>query len=220
MKKQETERFTILIILTIIILIFLYSIFELREKINNYKQLMLSSETDISVSETDGITEEAFVSSEPPQKGYTYYDILLPYELQEYTQDLCVKHNADLELIFAIMNTESGFNQTASNGKCHGLMQIHSSSAMWFSSEYGLDIKNVYGNIEAGIIIYKMYEKEYKSQNKALIRYNSTSKYANSLFNKGITENRYTDKVYKNLEYVRSMRIDDGKEVVISQTNR
>ena len=154
---------------------------------------------------------------EPAERKYTYYDIPLSYELQQYTQDLCRRYGVDYELILAIMKTESNFNPCAVGGSCYGLMQIHKSGFAWLEETYDLQPVIFHNdgeaeqiipeNIEAGIIIYKMYLDEYGSQDKALIRYNSTAKYAKGLLKKGVTENKYTRKVYENLGIIKELKL-------------
>lgn len=58
--------------------------------------------------------------------GYRPID-KLTIELQNHIYNLCVENGVEFSIVMAIIEKESGFNSSASNGVCIGLMQLHSS---------------------------------------------------------------------------------------------
>ena len=58
--------------------------------------------------------------------GYRPID-KLTIELQNHIYNLCVENGVEFSIVMAIIEKESGFNFSASNGVCRGLMQLHSS---------------------------------------------------------------------------------------------
>lgn len=58
--------------------------------------------------------------------GYRPID-KLAIELQNHIYNLCVENSIEFSIVMAIIEKESGFNPSASNGVCIGLMQLHSS---------------------------------------------------------------------------------------------
>ena len=58
--------------------------------------------------------------------GYRPID-KLSVDLQNHIYNLCVENGVEFSIVMAIIEKESGFNSSASNGVCIGLMQLHSS---------------------------------------------------------------------------------------------
>lgn len=58
--------------------------------------------------------------------GYRPID-KLSVDLQNHIYNLCVENGVEFSIVMAIIEKESGFNSSASNGVCVGLMQLHSS---------------------------------------------------------------------------------------------
>ena len=80
------------------------------------------------------VIETAIVTNPPETKtiknieavGYRPID-KLTIELQNHIYNLCVENGVEFSIVMAIIEKESGFNSSASNGVCVGLMQLHSS---------------------------------------------------------------------------------------------
>lgn len=78
---------------------------------------------------------ETIIVTNPPETqtikdivavGYRPID-KLTIELQNHIYNLCVENGVEFSIVMAIIEKESGFNSSASNGVCIGLMQLHSS---------------------------------------------------------------------------------------------
>ena len=68
----------------------------------------------------------------------------LSIDLQNHIYNLCVENGVSFSIIMSIIEKESGFNASASNGVCIGLMQLHSA----YNSG---DLYDAYHNTELGI---------------------------------------------------------------------
>lgn len=75
--------------------------------------------------------------------GYKQVD-KLSLDLQNHIYNLCVENGVSFSIIMSIIEKESGFNASASNGVCIGLMQLHSA----YNSG---DLYDAYHNTELGI---------------------------------------------------------------------
>ena len=75
--------------------------------------------------------------------GYKPVD-KLSIDLQNHIYNLCVENGVSFSIIMSIIEKESGFNASASNGVCIGLMQLHSA----YNSG---DLYDAYYNTELGI---------------------------------------------------------------------
>lgn len=61
----------------------------------------------------------------PAKVQKVYRDIPLSHELQDAVDNACEKYRVSPEVLYAVMETESGYQMDAQNGQCIGLMQIH-----------------------------------------------------------------------------------------------
>lgn len=84
--------------------------------------------TQIKVIETTIVTNppETQTIKDIGAVGYRPID-KLTIELQNHIYNLCVENGVEFSIVMAIIEKESGFNSSASNGVCIGLMQLHSS---------------------------------------------------------------------------------------------
>lgn len=102
---------------------------------------------------------------------YTYYDVPLSYEIQQYITDQCLEKFGTLELcgynlpklVINIIRWESGFDAENDNGKCCGLMSVtHKLSDAIKEEERITNLIEPAQNIRAGIRILKnMYDYAY-----------------------------------------------------------
>ena len=60
-----------------------------------------------------------------------YRDIPLSHELQDVALAACEEYGILPDVLFAVMEVESGYQTDAKNGECYGLMQIHSINLPW-----------------------------------------------------------------------------------------
>ena len=135
-------------------------------------------------------------------QAYTYYDIPLSDELQEYTQDLCEEYEVSYLVILAIIGEESRYQaDVISETKDYGIMQININNHAWVSEAIGItDIMEVKQNIHAGIYIYA-YHKRWSDDTAYLINaYNMGHGRAYSLHRQGIRQGDYLDRVVERLE--------------------
>ena len=71
-------------------------------------------------------TTPIIVVVEPEQPTRAYFNIPLPYNVQDHIFDECDKYNVDPAIVVALINRESKFNDYAigDDGRSFGLMQI------------------------------------------------------------------------------------------------
>ena len=89
------------------------------------------------------ITNTTIQTTQAAAVGYKPID-KLSIDLQNHIYDLCVENGVSFSIIMSIIEKESGFNASASNGVCIGLMQLHSA----YNSG---DLYDAYHNTELGI---------------------------------------------------------------------
>ena len=131
-------------------------------------------------------------------------DIPLSDELQEYTYGIAQKYNVDYDLMLAIMQTESQFqNVVSDNGEDIGLCQINVINAEWLYNEHGIyNLMDERQNIEACAIILDKLQGQFESENHVVMAYNLGAGKAEKFIRSGkITE--YTEKVYENMEEIK-----------------
>ena len=107
-------------------------------------------------------------------------EIIYPRKYQEIVTNVSSKYEIDENLIYAIIKTESNFNENAtSKAKAKGLMQIVDDTAIEISKKIGIenfDISMLYDpeiNIEIGTYYFKELYDKYKNRTIAIIAYNA-----------------------------------------------
>ena len=124
-----------------------------------------------------------------------YRDIPLDHELQDVVLAACEEYGVLPDVLFAVMEVESGYQLDARNGECYGLMQIHSINLPWLSEQIGTtDLSDPVQNIRAGAYILGGYLKRY-SLTDSLMAYNLGEGGAKAQWAQGIHETAYTRKV-------------------------
>jgi len=139
-----------------------------------------------------------------PDKAPYLRDIPLSDELQEYTYGIAQKYNVDYDLMLAIMQTESQFqNVISDNGEDIGLCQINTINAEWLYTDYGIyNLMDERQNIEACAIILSKLQEQFESENHVVMAYNLGASKAEKYISSGkITE--YTEKVYENMKEIK-----------------
>ena len=66
-----------------------------------------------------------------------YRDIPLSHELQDVALAACEEYGVLPDVLYAVMEVESGYQTDAQNGQCLGLMQIHTINMEYLSSNIG-----------------------------------------------------------------------------------
>lgn len=124
-----------------------------------------------------------------------YRDIPLSDELQDVALASCEEYGVLPDILFAVMDVESGYQLDAQNGECYGLMQIHSINLPWLQEQIGVtDLSDPAQNIEAGAYILGGYLERY-SLTDSLMAYNLGEGGAKAQWAQGIHETAYTRKV-------------------------
>ncbi len=124
-----------------------------------------------------------------------YRDIPLDHELQDVALAACEEYGVLPDVLFAVMEVESGYQLDARNGECYGLMQIHSINLPWLQEQIGTtDLSDPTQNIEAGAYILGGYLERY-SLTDSLMAYNLGAGGAKAQWAQGIHETAYTRKV-------------------------
>ena len=153
---------------------------------------------DIIVNEENVIETEKY-----------YYNIPLSKELQDYIFITSSEYNVPVELILALIHTESNFNSKAiSNTNDYGLCQINKVNHKWLSEKLGvtnfLDEKQ---NILCGIFMLSEKLKITNNDiNLALMCYNCGDTGAKKLWNKDIYSTTYSKKVLEKYNYYISIK--------------
>ena len=124
-----------------------------------------------------------------------YRDIPLDHELQDVAQAACEEYGVLPDILFAVMDVESGYQLDAQNGECYGLMQIHSINLPWLQEQIGTtDLSDPAQNIKAGAYILGGYLERY-SLTDSLMAYNLGEGGAKAQWAQGIHETAYPRKV-------------------------
>lgn len=170
----------------------------------------------IRVSEIEGspvvpVTEEPVVEPEiEPLETFTYYDIPLSEDLQDYIFKLCENTGVDPLIALAMIGVESNYKDwvMGDNGDSYGLMQIQPKWHQKRMDAVGCDnLLDPYQNVTVGINYVAELMSTGKSTEWVLMAYNGGRTYANRKVNAGEIS-IYVEKVYsrmgelKELQYI------------------
>ena len=152
--------------------------------------------------ETEKVEEES--------EEVVYFDVPLEVELQDYIWFTCQEYDVPYELVFAMIEIESGFQtDVISNTNDYGLMQINKINHEWLAEELGItDILDPYQNILAGTYIIRQHLKATDGNpTLALMCYNCGAAGAEKLWEQGVYSTSYTDKVMAAYENYRQQGV-------------
>ena len=181
--------------------------------ISNFKKEVEKNQIQLSeIKAQQKATSERIEALEIYTSNYATVQFTLPYkrdiplsdELQEYTYHTAQHYTVDYDLILAIMQTESQYNNIISdNGEDIGLCQINVINAEWLYKEYGLyNLMEEHQNIEACAIILNKLQGQFDDESHVVMAYNLGAGKAQKYIRSGkITE--YTEKVYENLKEIK-----------------
>lgn len=150
-------------------------------------------------------TVECKATIQPPETAQAenakvYRDIPLPHDLQDVADEVCEEYGIRPDVLYAVMEIESGYQVDAKNGSCYGLMQIHTINMEYLKSAIGTtDLADPVQNIRAGAFILGGYLKRY-SLPDSLMAYNLGEGGAKKLWDQGIRETGYTRKVLEAID--------------------
>ncbi len=120
---------------------------------------------------------------------------LLDYDLQVAMQDCCEKYDVPYALALAVAEVESHFDPDAkSSTNDYGLMQINAVNFDWLR-DLGMDPLTPEGNIESGVYILAQNFQAYGDPELALMAYNNGPGGAKMLWDRGIYQTAYSQKV-------------------------
>lgn len=127
-------------------------------------------------------------------------EIPLSEELVQTALTACEQYEVPPQLLFAVMEVESGFQTDAQNGACTGLMQIHSINLPYLQEQIGInDLSDPEQNIQAGAFILGGYLSRYNTED-SLMAYNLGEGGAKKQWEQGIHGTAYTEKVLSEME--------------------
>ena len=104
--------------------------------------------------EPEPIAYQVCIQITPAVQAKTYRDIPLSHELQDIADKACEDYKIPQDVLYAVMEVESGYQTDAQNGQCLGLMQIHTINMEYLSSNIRTtDLTDPEQNIQAGAFI-------------------------------------------------------------------
>lgn len=149
-----------------------------------------------------GTRDGKTLQGEPPYEYLSDSDFVpldcgLSEDLQEYTYYLCEAYYIDFDFAMALMFTESSFKaDTISATGDYGLMQINKCNHKSLSSALGIsDFTEPYENIRAGLYILRGLFEKYDEPALVCMAYNMGEYGASVLWEQGIYETAYSNKV-------------------------
>lgn len=150
--------------------------------------------------EPQPITYRVCASVKTDEPAKVYRDIPLSHALQDVADRACEEYGILPDVLYAVMEVESGYQLDAQNGECYGLMQIHTINMEYLSSNIGTtDLTDPEQNIQAGAFILGGYLEKY-SLTDSLMAYNLGEGGAKRLWKQGIHETGYTNKALENIK--------------------
>lgn len=112
--------------------------------------------------------------------GYKFYlSVAYPIKYEEYINQACSIYNVDPALVYAVIKTESKFDETAvSHAGAIGLMQITPSTFEWMNSKNnvkaeGKDLFLPDENIDCGVHLLSFLITKYQNVDTAISAYNA-----------------------------------------------
>ena len=131
-------------------------------------------------------------------QGYKFLDILLPKNLQAFTQEQCCDYDVPYELVLALMESESSFRNDIGSEKVlggeeggpryYGYMQLSADNCNKAANTYALDAHTPEGNIEMAVLMLSGYlEKYVNNWENAIMAYKGGEGYADSMIAAGKT---------------------------------
>lgn len=164
-------------------------------------------------TEKTRLTDEKTLQYEPTYNYLSYnnfapLDCGLSVELQEYTYYLCKAYGIGFNFTMALMFTESSFKaDSISTTDDYGLMQINKCNHEPLSSALGItDFTEPYQNIRAGLYILRQLFEKYDEPALVCMAYNMGEYGASVLWEQGIYETVYSNKVLAKADEYASQR--------------
>ena len=200
------------IALVVMVLLCLWAV-RMTLQVNECKSKLIEVEqTAEIINAQQNAINERIKALEISEGNYTTQQADTPYsreiplsdELQQFTYETAEKYGVNYDLMLAIMQTESQFNNVVSdNGEDIGLCQINAVNAEWLYQEYGIyNLLDEKQNIEACAIILNKLQGQFDDESHVVMAYNLGASKAQKYIKSGkITE--YTEKVYENMKEIK-----------------
>lgn len=160
-----------------------------------YETSVQADDPEEPVQEThESMKEPENINQELSEEKSLHEEIPLDYDLQRHLITVCEEYGVPYHIALGVIQAESSFITTASNGSCYGLMQINNINAEWLEKEIDVtDLTDPYQNVRAGVFILNDLFADYGDWHKTLIAYNygpaGAQKY---VFSKGYTTTEYS----------------------------
>lgn len=171
------------------------------------------SKSNTAASAPYGTRDGKALRGTPPYEylndnNFTPFDCGLSEELQEYTYYLCEAYYIDFDFAMALMFTESSYKaDIISTSGDYGLMQINKCNHESLSSMLGIsDFTEPYGNIRAGLFILRELFEKYDEPALVCMAYNMGEYGASVLWEQGIYETSYSNKVLSKADEYKAQR--------------
>lgn len=147
--------------------------------------------------DNQAFTEEITFDWENSDMSFTPLDVPMSEEEQEFVFYLAAGYNIDFTLAMALIQHESSFRaDVVSSTQDYGLMQINQINHEYLTDTIGVtDYLDPYQNIRAGMFTLRKLFERYQDTNKVLMAYNMGESGASRLWEKGIYETSYTEKI-------------------------
>ena len=141
-------------------------------------------------------TWDTGINYDPPGH-FKALDVPLSEDLQRFTYNLCHAYGIDFTLVMAMMETESGFDESAvSSGGDYGLMQVNDVCEEYLNEQLGItDLLDPHSNIRASLFILRKLFDKYTSSTDVLMAYNMGESAAQMLWDEDVHDTVYTRKV-------------------------
>lgn len=138
--------------------------------------------------------------------GFIPLEVELDEELQEFIYCLSYGYNIDYAFVMGLIEAESTYQvDVVSSTNDYGLMQINTVNHEWLKEKLGVtDFLDPYQNTRSGIYILRNLFEKYEDPEKVLMAYNMGETGAKRLWDKGIYETDYTNKVIKNIMKIKN----------------
>lgn len=146
--------------------------------------------------------------------GFIPLDVPMDEEMQRFVYDLSYSYNIEFSFVMAVIKTESDFkSNVVSSTNDYGLMQINTCNHIMLSERLGItDFLDPYQNIRSGIYILSNLFEKYEDPAKVLMAYNMGETGAARLWEKGVHESRYSNKILKTAaEYEKQILEERGE---------
>lgn len=167
---------------------------------NKETRTMVANTISAKVEVKDAIKVENHEEAKEENEYKILKEVPLDENWQKFANDICKENNVPLELLYALIEIESGFKPDvkSADGKDYGLMQIREINHGWINDYFGyeLNYKDPYDSVKAGMLMLSnLLEKQNGDITKALMCYNMGETGAKRAWNNGIYHTSYTEKV-------------------------